>query len=596
LSVVCRLSSVVCCLFLWGCALSTPPPHAEVVQQALPTGTTIPPAWSAAANPSDVSGDWLKSFADPGLDTVVAEAIANNLDLRQAAARVEVARQTVVVVGAQLLPQVGARMGGATTHLEGQDGSFQSNAEYLGVAWEIDLWGRLRAQRAAAQAGFEATALDYAFARQSLAATTAQSWYLAIETRQRQLRRRACRPADRRRHGELERGRILAAVGPAVVFFPESCLKRPEEHCVTTHDDARFMRMALRRGRRGLGRTSPNPPVGAVVVARGAVVGRGFHRQAGAPHAEVAALQAAGPRARGATLYVTLEPCAHHGRTPPCTDAVIAAGVRRVVVGTRDPNPRVPGNGLQRLRAAGIAVHSGVLQAECDALIAAFRKHVTTGRPLVTLKLAASLDGRIATATGDSRWITGEDSRRFVHRLRAEHDAILVGAETIIRDDPALTCRVRGGRNPLRVVLDGRLRLPLRAQVLTQPAPAATVVITAQPASSPKVRQLRARGVEVVSVAARTGRIPITRVMRELGQRNIMSVLIEGGATVAAAALAAGAVDRLLVFVAPKLIGGDGWPMLAGLGVRGMRDALALGPLRVRRFAQDLLVATQVGP
>jgi diaminohydroxyphosphoribosylaminopyrimidine deaminase/5-amino-6-(5-phosphoribosylamino)uracil reductase len=360
-------------------------------------------------------------------------------------------------------------------------------------------------------------------------------------------------------------------------------------------DDARFMRMALRLGRRGVGRTSPNPPVGAVVVAHGTVVGRGFHRKAGAAHGEAAALHAAGARARGATLYVTLEPCAHHGRTPPCTQAVIASGVRRVVIGTRDPNPRVPGNGMRQLRAAGIEVSSGVLQAECDELLAAFRKHVTTGQPLVTLKLAASLDGRIATATGDSRWITGEDSRRYVHRLRAEHDAILVGAETIIRDDPELTCRMRGGRNPWRVILDGRLRLPLQARVLTNAAPAATLVITGHGVSAAKVRQVRERGVEVVSLAAKAGRIPIARVMRELGKRNIMSVLIEGGATVATAALAAGVVDRMLVFLAPKLIGGDGRPMLETLGVRRVRDALAVGPLRVRRFARDVLIATQVG-
>src|SRR5512135_2351615 len=230
-------------------------------------------------------------------------------------------------------------------------------------------------------------------------------------------------------------------------------------------DDARYMRLALRLGRRGLGRTSPNPPVGAVVVSGHTVVGRGYHHQAGMPHGEIEALTDAGARARGATLYVTLEPCAHHGRTPPCTDAVIAAGVRRVVFGTRDPNPTVSGNGMVRLRAARIAVTGGVLQPDCDELIAAFRKHVTTGLPLVTLKLAASLDGRIATATGESRWITGPESRLFTQRLRNEHDAILVGAQTVIRDDPELTCRLRGGRNPLRVVLDGRLRVPLGARV-----------------------------------------------------------------------------------------------------------------------------------
>lgn len=360
-------------------------------------------------------------------------------------------------------------------------------------------------------------------------------------------------------------------------------------------DDARFMRIALRLARRAVGRTRPNPPVGAILVTRGAVVGRGYTQPPGQAHAEVGALRDAGVRARGATLYVTLEPCAHHGRTPPCTDAVIAAGVRRVVIGTRDPNPRVPGNGSKRLRAAGIEVTSGVLQAQCDELIAAFRKHVTTGRPLVTLKLAASLDGRIATSTGDSRWISGADSRRYVHRLRAEHDAILVGAETIIRDDPELTCRLRGGRNPLRVILDGRLRLPLRARVLTNTASAATLVITSRQAPAAKSRKVQAHGAELLSVAVKAGRIPIARVMQELGKRHIMSVLIEGGATVAAAALAAGVVDRMLIFFAPKLIGGDGRPMLEALGVRRMQDALPLGRLQVKRFARDVLVATQVG-
>jgi diaminohydroxyphosphoribosylaminopyrimidine deaminase/5-amino-6-(5-phosphoribosylamino)uracil reductase len=359
-------------------------------------------------------------------------------------------------------------------------------------------------------------------------------------------------------------------------------------------DDARFMRLALRLGRRGLGRSSPNPPVGAVVVANGAVVGRGYHRRAGLPHAEVEALRRAGERARGATLYVTLEPCAHHGRTPPCTDAITAAGVRRVVMGTHDPNPSVPGKGMRRLRAAGIDVGSGVLQHACDELIAAFRKHVTTGLPLVTLKLAASLDGRIATMTGDSRWITSETSRRFVHRLRSDHDAILVGAETVIRDDPELTCRLRGGRNPLRVILDGRLRVPLHARVLTNTVSAATLVVTGRGASGARARQMEAMGVEVLRLPAKAGQLSMVRLLRALAQRSVMSVLIEGGATVAALALTARSVDRVLVFYAPKLIGGDGRPMLGPLGVRHLRQAPRLGALRIKRFATDVLVATEV--
>lgn len=361
-----------------------------------------------------------------------------------------------------------------------------------------------------------------------------------------------------------------------------------------TRDDLRFMRLALRLARRGIGRTSPNPPVGAVVVRDGVVVGRGYHRRAGLPHGEAAALRDAGADARGATLYVTLEPCAHHGRTPPCTAAVVAAGVRRVVVGSRDPNPSVPGNGVARLRAAGIDVSSGVLQPECDALIAAFRKHVTTGLPLVTLKLAASLDGRIATSSGESRWITGEASRRFVHRLRAAHDAILVGAQTVIHDDPELTCRLRSGRNPLRVVLDGRLRLSPRARVLTHTDAAATLVIAGRHVSAAKIKQVEAHGAQVLRLPATEGQIALRRVLRALGARNVMSVLIEGGATVAAAALKARLVDRLLIFYAPKLIGGDGRPMLGALGVRRLQAAPRLGRLRLRRFAQDVLVATEV--
>lgn len=358
--------------------------------------------------------------------------------------------------------------------------------------------------------------------------------------------------------------------------------------------DARYMRLALRLGRRGLGRTSPNPPVGAVVVRNATVVGRGYHRQAGLPHAEIEALRSAGRQARGATLYVTLEPCAHHGRTPPCTEAIIAAGIRHVVIGTGDPNPSVPGNGMARLRAAGIKVSDDVLRPACDTLIAAFRKHVTTGLPRVTLKLAASLDGRIATATGESRWITGEASRRFVQRLRAEHDGVLVGAETVIRDDPELTCRLRGGRNPLRVILDGRLRVPLHARVLTNAASARTLVVTGRQASTAKIRQVEALGAQVLRLPEKAGRVSMRRLLQALGQRDVMSVLIEGGATVAAAALTARLVDRLLIFYAPKLIGGDGRPMLGALGVRHLRHALRLGRLRVQRFAADVLVDTEM--
>ncbi len=359
-------------------------------------------------------------------------------------------------------------------------------------------------------------------------------------------------------------------------------------------DDAAFMRAALRVGRKGLGRTSPNPPVGAVVVARGQIVGRGFHRRAGEPHAEVEALRDAGARARGATLYVTLEPCTHHGRTPPCSDAILAAGIRRVVVGVRDPNPSVAGDGIGLLRRRGLAVDVGAEAASCAELIAGFAKRVRTGLPLVTLKLAASLDGRIATRTGASRWISSAAARRLVHRLRNEADAVMVGAGTVIADDPALTCRLRGGRNPLRVIVDGRLRIPLRARVLTNGAARGTLIATVTDKGR-KVEALRRQGAEVVIMPARQGMLSVRRLLRTLAGRGISSVVIEGGATLAAAALRERVVDRLLCFYAPKLIGGDGRAMIGPLGTDSLAHAYPLRDVRVGRVGSDLVVQARLG-
>jgi diaminohydroxyphosphoribosylaminopyrimidine deaminase/5-amino-6-(5-phosphoribosylamino)uracil reductase len=354
-------------------------------------------------------------------------------------------------------------------------------------------------------------------------------------------------------------------------------------------DDIRFMRAAIRLARRGLGRTSPNPPVGAVVVAKGRIVGRGYHRRAGAAHGEAAALHDAGSRAKGATLYVTLEPCSHHGRTPPCTEAVLASGVARVVVGVRDPNPTVKGGGIERLRRRGLRVDVGVEERRCAEVIRAFAKHARTGLPFVTLKLAASLDGRIATVTGASRWISGEPARRMVHRLRDEHDAVMVGAGTVRADDPALTCRVRGGRDPLRVVISGRMRLPLDVQILNDRAAAGTLVIAAT--RKPTVeRALRARGVTVLVQPAKNGALSMRRVLTALARRGVRSVLIEGGAGLAAAVLRERVADEILCFLAPKLIGGDGRPMLESLGVHGLSNAVTLAELHVQLFGPDLLL------
>ncbi len=352
--------------------------------------------------------------------------------------------------------------------------------------------------------------------------------------------------------------------------------------------DEAFLREALRLAERGLGRTSPNPAVGAVVVRGGRIVGRGFHRRAGGPHAEVFALREAKQRARGATLYVTLEPCSHFGRTPPCADALIQAGIARVVIGAPDPNPQVAGRGLARLRRAGIAVETGVLVAECRALNVDFEKYITTGLPWVVLKLAATLDGRIATASGDSKWITGPEARRKVHELRNRLDAVLVGSETVIHDDPELTCRIRGGRDPLRVVLDGRLRVKPSARVFRD-RPETTRLYTLDDASA-KATRLHRRGVVVRRGGGdRPG--ALTRVLRDLASAGVKSVLVEGGGTVAARALREGLVDRLMVFVAPKMIGCEGRPMVGALGVARMKDALGLADATVESVGADWLIA-----
>jgi diaminohydroxyphosphoribosylaminopyrimidine deaminase/5-amino-6-(5-phosphoribosylamino)uracil reductase len=353
------------------------------------------------------------------------------------------------------------------------------------------------------------------------------------------------------------------------------------------------MNLAITEARRGEGRTRPNPPVGAVIVSGGRVIARGHHARAGEDHAEVAALRQVGLRAPGATIYVTLEPCAHHGRTPPCTEALLRAGVARVVIGARDPHPHTAGRGVERLRAAGIEVVEGVAAGPCARLIEGFASLALRGRPHVTLKLAATLDGRIATATGESRWITGPAARREVHRLRNRCDAVLVGAATVVADDPALTCRLRQGRDPLRVILSGRLAVPATARAVSlarRPGDPGTLIVTSSRSSARAMRALVAAGAEVVRLPGRQGRVDPVALLALLGEREVMRLLVEGGGQVAGELLAAGLVDRVLWFLAPTLIGGDGRPAIAGLGVQRLADALRLEEVRVRRLGRDLLV------
>ncbi|HSZ80926.1 MAG TPA: bifunctional diaminohydroxyphosphoribosylaminopyrimidine deaminase/5-amino-6-(5-phosphoribosylamino)uracil reductase RibD [Polyangia bacterium] len=361
------------------------------------------------------------------------------------------------------------------------------------------------------------------------------------------------------------------------------------------------MRRALALAARGRGSTRPNPLVGAVIARGGRVVAEGFHRRAGAPHAEVNALVRLRPgAARGATLYVNLEPCCHTGRTGPCTEAILAAGIGRVVVGMRDPNPLVDGRGVARLRRAGVRVDVGCLEAESLALNRAFAIWVRERRPLVTLKAAASLDGFIAPAKiarprkrRAPVWITGPEARRVAHELRAAHDAVLVGSGTVLVDDPHLTVRLPDATcAPTRVVLDGRLRTPTKAHVLAGGAP--TLIFTRRGASPARVRALRAAGAEVVELAAARGHLPIAAVLRALAARDIQSVLVEGGAAVHGAFIAAGLVDDVALFIAPRLLGG-GVPLAAGLG-RALAEGLALGPISARAVGGDLLLTGQATP
>lgn len=359
--------------------------------------------------------------------------------------------------------------------------------------------------------------------------------------------------------------------------------------------DLRFMGQALKLARQGLGRSSPNPAVGAVVVKDGKIVGRGFHALAGTPHGEALAMEDAGENARGATLYVTLEPCHHLGRTPPCTGAVLKAGIARVCFGASDPNPRVPGGGGEYLASQGVAVVPGVLQAECEEEHRFFFHHVTTGRPYIVLKTAATLDGHTATRGGESRWITGEDSRKEVHRQRNWLDAVCVGIGTALADDPQLTCRVIGGRDPVRVVVDTGLRLSPGARVL-DPAAGAHCLVACGPRVAAKRRAaLEKAGAEVLSLPRGPGGVDLWALVTELGKRGVTSLLLEGGADLAWGFASQGLLDEVMYFFAPKLLGGTlAKPMLGGLGYARMAQALNLGPLEVKRFGADVMIRARV--
>jgi diaminohydroxyphosphoribosylaminopyrimidine deaminase/5-amino-6-(5-phosphoribosylamino)uracil reductase len=356
--------------------------------------------------------------------------------------------------------------------------------------------------------------------------------------------------------------------------------------------EEKYMRVALRLAAKAKGRTSPNPMVGAVVVKSGRVIASAYHRKAGEPHAEALALQKAGMRAKGATLYVTLEPCSHvDKRTPPCAPIVIQSGVKRVVVSMIDPNPYVKGSGVRMLRKTGIEVTIGVLEDEAKKLNEVFIKYITTGMPFVTMKIAQTLDGKIATASGESQWITGEEARAEGHRLRDINDAILVGSNTVLKDDPSLTMRIRDGKDPIRIVLDSRLRTPPTAKIIKQQSPAKTYIATLPSASREKMVALLDAGAEIILAKPKDGKVDLKSLMKQIAGFGITSVLIEGGAEVHASALKAGIVDKVVMFVAPMLMTGhDSLGSIGGRSPKRLSNATKLRRVSTRFVGEDVMV------
>jgi diaminohydroxyphosphoribosylaminopyrimidine deaminase/5-amino-6-(5-phosphoribosylamino)uracil reductase len=357
--------------------------------------------------------------------------------------------------------------------------------------------------------------------------------------------------------------------------------------------EEQYMNIALSLAKRGRGRVSPNPLVGAVLVKDGRIVGRGFHQRVGGPHAEVNALKNAGGMAKGADLYINLEPCCHFGKTPPCTDALIKNKIKRVFVGMTDPNPLVSRKGIEQLVRAGIQVKTGILEEKARRLNEVFIKYITAKVPFVILKVASTFDGKIATRTGDARWITGEKSRTFVHQLRNEVDAVLVGIGTVKKDDPMLTTRLPQGkgRDPHRIVLDTHLTIPLSSKVLHLNSQAKTIIATAPYASPRKMKKLEELGVTILTIPTRKGKLDLKALLKELGRMEITSVMVEGGRETITSFLEEGLADKLYLFYAPKIImGKEAIGITAGRGVALLKEAIQISEVEVKKLGDDVLV------
>ncbi|MFA6413586.1 MAG: bifunctional diaminohydroxyphosphoribosylaminopyrimidine deaminase/5-amino-6-(5-phosphoribosylamino)uracil reductase RibD [Syntrophales bacterium] len=359
-------------------------------------------------------------------------------------------------------------------------------------------------------------------------------------------------------------------------------------------NDEYYMRRALKLAKKGEGRASPNPMVGAVIVKDGRIIGEGHHACCGENHAEINAIEGSSETIAGADFYITLEPCSHYGKTPPCADALIKHKPDRVVIGAMDPNPLVAGQGIALLQKHGIETRVGVLEGECRILNEKFFKFMTTGLPFITLKYAQTLDGRIATATGHSRWISSPESLRYAHRLRGTHDAILVGSGTVLLDDPELTVRLIKGRNPLRIVLDSRLRIPLESRILQNQHQAGTMIVTTKKASKEKSRRLGDMGIELLYTnMTKKGEIDLSDLFLKLGQKGVSSVLVEGGSSIITSVLRERLADKLLVIIAPKIVG-KGIEGIGDLGITLMDQALTLSPVKFKKLGTDFLLEAKI--
>ncbi|MDD5449228.1 MAG: bifunctional diaminohydroxyphosphoribosylaminopyrimidine deaminase/5-amino-6-(5-phosphoribosylamino)uracil reductase RibD [Candidatus Omnitrophica bacterium] len=357
-------------------------------------------------------------------------------------------------------------------------------------------------------------------------------------------------------------------------------------------DDKFFMKFALTLAKKGAGKTSPNPMVGAVVVKNGVISGKGYHKKAGLEHAEIAALRAAGKKARAASLYVNLEPCRHFGRTPPCTKAIIKSGVSRIIAAMKDPNPLNNGKGFNELKRAGIKIRSGVLRAEAEKLNEVFIKYITTRMPFVTVKAAMSMDGKIATRTGDSKWISCERSRRLAHRLRYEADAVMVGAGTVMMDDPLLTVRTRvNGKQPIKIIIDSELSISPKSKIFSQASPAKVIIAVTNKAAKNKIKKFEKLNCEIITMREKNGKGALLELMRELGRRGITSILAEGGGELLGSLVDQGLADKFLFFIAPKIVGGrNAKTPVEGEGVKKISQALSLKNMNSRKIGTDLLI------